>query len=156
MIPDVLYLICMSDEPKPEAVVGAFIRNQSGDILLVKSHKWPGVWVVGGGHIEYGETIASAIKREIIEEYGLHTEFIRVIKVVEFINSPYCSKRDRHFIALQCECLALHPDEIKLDHDELQDYQWFTLEAASKLENIVPETVQTIKEMYEVEHAKAK
>ena len=146
----------MSDEPKPEAVVGAFIRNQSGDILLVKSHKWPGVWVVGGGHIEYGETIASAIKREIIEEYGLHTEFIRVIKVVEFINSPYWSKRDRHFIALQCECLALHPDEIKLDHDELQDYQWFTLEAASKLENIVPETVQTIKEMYEVEHAKAK
>ena len=144
----------MPEEKKPAVVVGAFIRDQNGNILLVKSVKWPGLWVVGGGHVEYGETIKAAIEREVLEEYGLEVEFQRIIKVAEFINSPQFIKKDKHFIAIQCECLALKPEAIKLDDVELQEYQWFTLKEASELTDIVPTTGNTIKEMYAEEYGK--
>src|SRR5690242_16514560 len=145
----------MSEEKKPAVVVGAFIRDQAGNILLVKSVKWPGFWVVGGGHIEFGETIEQALIREVQEEYGLTVKFKRIIKPVEFINSPYFYKQDKHFIGLQCECVAANPQEIKLDNDELQEYQWFSLKEASELENLVPITRQTIQEMYQEEHGQS-
>lgn len=107
---------------------------------------------MGGGHIEYGETIKQAIEREVFEEYGIHVVFKRIIQVREFINPPEFFKKDKHFIAIQCECLVESPEEIRLDDDELQEYQWFTLKEASELSDIVATTGLTIKEMYREEH----
>jgi nucleoside triphosphatase len=41
----------------PEPVVGAFIFNDGGEVLLVKSPKWDVEYTIPGGHIELGETI---------------------------------------------------------------------------------------------------
>lgn len=142
----------MTDSRHPEVVVGAFIRDFRGRLLLVKSYKWPGLWVVGGGHVEYQETIAAALQREVLEEYSLHVHFVRIIKTIEFINHPQFVKSGKHFIGLQCECLAIDPAELKLDQDELTESQWFTLKAACKLTNVVDITLETIKEMYATEH----
>lgn len=143
------------DTKYPEVVVGAFIRDRQGNILLVRSHKWPGRWVVGGGHIDHGETIKDALIREVKEEYGFEVEFKRIIKVVEIINSPYFSQKDRHFVGMQCECLALNPKELKLDNLELHEAKWFTLEEATKLKDAEPVAQKTILEMY-LEESNAK
>ena len=45
----------MADQIFPEPTVGVFIFNQAGEILLLKSHKWPGKYVVPGGHVELGK-----------------------------------------------------------------------------------------------------
>lgn len=127
----------------PKIVVGGFIVNDKREILLVKSYKWPGKWVVMGGHIEWGESIAQAVEREVKEEVGLEVKFVRVIEVAEFIFSPFFHDK-KHFVGMQCECKVVGDSTPKIDNDEIQEARWFPLTEASKLANILPVTQQTI------------
>ncbi len=64
--------------------VAAMVRNDQGQILLVKS-PWRG-WEYPGGLIEPGETFQQALRREIREEAGVEVEierFVGVCKNVE-------------------------------------------------------------------------
>ena len=59
--------------------------------------KYPGRYVVPGGHVEVGETIELAAVREAKEETGLDVYDLRFISFQEFIYDPAFWKR-RHFI----------------------------------------------------------
>jgi len=131
------------DKQYPKVVVGCFIFNDKREVLLVKSYKWPGKWVVMGGHIEWGESIARAVEREVMEEVGLKVKFIRVIKPEEFIFSPDFHDQ-KHFIGLQCECHLTGKDIPTIDHEEIQEARWFSLSDAVKLKNLLPVTRDTI------------
>jgi len=113
----------MSEQIKhPRVVVAGLIINQKGEILLCKSYKWSNLWIVPGGHIEYGETIEKAIKREVKEEVGLDIKIKKILFTQELIEpKDYCKKR--HFISLQCVCSAEN-NNVKIDDDEIQDYKW--------------------------------
>ncbi|PIR98727.1 ADP-ribose pyrophosphatase [Candidatus Collierbacteria bacterium CG10_big_fil_rev_8_21_14_0_10_44_9] len=134
------------DKQFPKVVVGCFIFNDKREVLLVKSYKWPGKWVVMGGHIEWGETIADTCVREVKEEVGLNVKFVRVIEVTEFIFSPDFHDQ-KHFIGLQSECSLVGDPTPKIDHDEIQKARWFPLSQAAKIENILPVTRNTIRKI---------
>lgn len=131
------------DKHFPKVVVGGFIVNDKKEILLVKSYKWPGKWVVMGGHIEWGESIAQAVEREVKEEVGLEVKFVRVIEVAEFIFSPFFHDK-KHFIGMQCECKVVGDQNPKIDNDEIQEARWFSLSQAATMSDIIPVTQQTI------------
>ena len=64
--------------------VAAMVRNDRGQILLVKS-PWRG-WEYPGGLIEPGESFEAALRREIFEEAGVTVEierFVGICKNVE-------------------------------------------------------------------------
>lgn len=135
------------DKQFPKVVVGCFILNDKNEILLVKSHKWPGKWVVMGGHIEWGETIGEAAEREVMEEVGLKVKFVRVIEVAEFIFSPDFHDK-KHFIGLQSECHLVGDSTPKIDHDEIQEARWFPLKVAcTELVEVLPVTRNTIRKI---------
>lgn len=131
------------DKQFPKVVVGCFIVNDQQEILLVKSYKWPGYWVVMGGHIEWGETIASACERESLEEVGLQVKFVKVVEVAEFVFDPNFHDH-KHFIALQSHCRLVGDPKPEIDNKEIQEARWFPLGKALKLPNILPITKQTI------------
>lgn len=134
------------DKQFPKVVVGCFIVNDQQEILLVKSYKWPGHWVVMGGHIEWGETIASACERESFEEVGLQVKFLKVVKVAEFVlDSRFHDQK--HMVALQSQCQLVGDSTLKIDHKEIQEARWFPLEDATKLDNILDVTKQTIQKI---------
>jgi len=134
------------DKQFPKVVVGCFILNDKQEILLVKSYKWPGLWVVMGGHIEWGESIADACTRECQEEVSLDVKFSRVIETVEFIFDQNFHDQ-KHMVGLQSECHIVGDPTPTIDNDEIQEARWFTLEEAIKLENILPVTRNTIQKL---------
>ena len=62
-------------------VDGIIIVND--EILLIerKYDPYKGHWAFPGGFVEYGETTTDAVRREIREETGLHTEIISLFGV---------------------------------------------------------------------------
>ncbi len=106
----------------PEPTVGALIVNKDGEILLAKSHKWFDKYTLPGGHIEVGETMAEAVKREVKEEVGLDVEVVEFLLMQEAIFAKEFWKK-KHFIFFDFFC-KVGDQQVKLDNDELQDYIW--------------------------------
>ena len=77
-ITDTVNELPKTDEQKKhlEICVGAFIQNTKGEIFLMRSPKWGGRLVVPGGHIEYGEQIEEAFRREVKEETNDDVEML--------------------------------------------------------------------------------
>jgi nucleoside triphosphatase len=120
----------MAEQLFPEPTVGAFIFNQAGELLLLKSHKWPGKYVIPGGHVELGERLEDAVVRETKEETGLDVYDIEFINFQQFIYDPSFWK-PRHFIFFDYACKT-DSTEVQLN-DEAQEHIWVPLDAAIKL-----------------------
>ena len=120
----------MADQFFPEPTVGVFIFNPNGELLLLQSHKWPGRYVVPGGHVELGETIEQTVLRETKEETGLDIYDMEFICFQEFIYDPAFWKR-RHFIFFDYAAKTDSLD-VKLN-DEAEAYQWVNLQDALNL-----------------------
>ncbi len=119
------------DQRYPEPTVGAFILNGKGEMLFVRSYKWPGVLTVPGGHIELGEDANTAVVREAKEEVGIDLKPIKLLRVHEAIY-PKGFYKKRHYIFLDILCLA-KSNKVKIDGDEIQGYVWMKPWAALKL-----------------------
>ncbi len=117
----------------PELTVGAFILSNQGDVLLVQSPKWSrGCYSIPGGHVEYGESIFQAVKREAYEEVGLRVKPIVLYMVQEVINPREFYQPDRHFIFFDVLCRALSTD-VRIDNTEITDYLWIKPKKALRL-----------------------
>lgn len=114
----------------PEPTVGALIFGPDGRLLLMQSHKWAGKYVVPGGHVELGETLEAALRREVAEETGLSIHGITFVGVQEFINDP-AFWQPRHFIFFDYACRT-DAMEVYLN-DEAQAYVWVTVDEALRL-----------------------
>jgi nucleoside triphosphatase len=134
------------DKQFPKVVVGCFILNEKNEILLVRSYKWADKWVVMGGHVEWGETIAEAVAREAKEEVGLEVKFTKVIEVVEFVFDPGFHDK-KHMIALQSECHVVGDLTPKIDNNEIQEAKYFSLTDAIELPDILDVTKKTIQKI---------
>jgi mutator protein MutT len=69
--------------------VGAIIVDDQGRLFL--SLRGPnarderGLWEFPGGSVEFGERLADALRREILEEYGLRIEVGALLDVVDHL-----------------------------------------------------------------------
>jgi nucleoside triphosphatase len=73
----------------PEPTVGILIFNPDGDLLLLKSHKWPGRYVVPGGHVELGERVEQTVIREAMEETGLEVHDLHFLCSIFLEKTPF-------------------------------------------------------------------
>src|SRR5438309_10116704 len=97
----------------PEPTVGDLIVNNEGKILLAKSHKWFDKYTLPGGHIEVGESMIDAVRREVKEEVGLDVEVVEMLLVQVAIFAPEFYKK-RHFIFIDFYC-KYKDQQVKLD-----------------------------------------
>ncbi|OIO47197.1 MAG: hypothetical protein AUJ31_00200 [Parcubacteria group bacterium CG1_02_39_15] len=133
----------MSEKMYPEPIVGALVFNQEGKIFLLASPKWQGKYGLPGGHIELGENIEQAIKRELKEETNLAVFDIQFLMTQECIFSEEFYKK-KHFIFLDYICKAKNEDVV-LDGREGTGHVWVTIDESLKLP-LNPYTKNTILE----------
>lgn len=109
----------------PEPTVGALIFNDKNQLLIVKTHKWKGNYTIPGGHVEMGEYLEDALKREILEETGLNMVKAKYLCYQEFVfDDSFWEKR--HFIFFDFVCRV--EDGVVQLNEEAQDYAWVDID----------------------------
>ncbi|MHB1317793.1 MAG: NUDIX domain-containing protein [Anaerolineae bacterium] len=106
------------DQQYPEPTVGALVFDPDGRLLLMRSHKWLGQYVMPGGHVELGESLEAALRREIAEETGLTIYDIAFLGMQEFIYDP-AFWQPRHFLFFDYTCRTSSTD-VRLNDEALR------------------------------------
>ncbi|WP_111708097.1 NUDIX hydrolase [Lutibacter citreus] len=99
---------------------------QSNKILLLQrsnyTDRFPGFWGCPGGRAENGETAEENVIREVKEECNLNFSPTKIIKTGLWQERKYY------------RFLGNWTGEIKIQEEEVNDYNWFTYNQAVKLQ----------------------
>lgn len=104
-------------------VVHLHVFNSRGELYLQRRPLWkdiqPGKWDTAvGGHVDFGENVAMALKREVKEEIGIETDTQFLMKYV------FESVRERELVFVH---KAIYDDDIH-PSDELDGGRFWTTE----------------------------
>lgn len=113
--------------------VGAVILNKQGKFFLSKrgskAQNEPGTWEFPGGGIEFGETMADAIKREIKEEFGVKIKPLKPMHPIDHL----IPKEKQHWIAIPYIAKLVSGTPRIIEKDKCAEIGWFTL---SEIKNL--------------------
>jgi len=111
---------------KLHAVVHLHLFNSHGELFLQHRPSWkdiqPDKWDTAcGGHVDYGEGIEEALRREVSEELGVSD-----LRGVEFMGKyVFESKRERELVYVH---KLVYDGEVRPSADELNGGRFFALE----------------------------
>jgi ADP-ribose pyrophosphatase YjhB (NUDIX family) len=115
----------------PLTTVGALVVSPLGRLLLIRTHKWRGLWGVPGGKVEWGESLLEAVHREVLEETGLELDDVRWAPVQEAVLHPEFH-RPAHFVLINVVARSMGEDVVL--NDEAQAHAWCTPDEAEGLD----------------------
>lgn len=91
-----------------------------------------GSWSFPGGHIDYGESLDQACRRELKEETGMRVGEIRVHPDCPFVNTVFISEQ-KHYVTLFFEAQHLsHPNATQaepklMEPEKCAEWRWFDI-----------------------------
>ncbi len=113
-------------------VVAAVIRSQGKVLLTSRTIQKPPIgWEFPGGKVELRESLNSALRRELLEELGIHT--IPADQIYQTISQVEMREIHLHFIRTYLE-----PDA-KIVPMEGQEYRWVELSQEAPAGLLVPD-----------------
>ncbi len=109
-------------EHYPHLHPAVIVLVHDGDrVLLTRKADWaPGRYALVAGFVDNGESLESAVRREIKEEVGVDVDDIQYVGSQ---NWPFPSQLMVGFLARYAG------GEVTVDHDELEDARWFPRDA---------------------------
>ena len=120
----ILYIKKKNENGQPKVGVGIMILRQ-GKVLLGKRKGAHGTSTYGwvGGHLEFGETLENACRREALEETGLKIKSLKLICVSNII------QYNKHYLDLEFLGTIDPQTEPKLmEPDRVESWGWYDLD----------------------------
>jgi 8-oxo-dGTP diphosphatase len=121
------------------AVSAAIFRDDK--ILLVRRARLPakGFYSLPGGRVEFGETLHTALHREVDEETALKIEIIGLAGWREVVPG---TTRGGHYLIMSFAARWISGEPLL--NDELDDFRWLAPDATGdlKLTDGLPEVIQ--------------
>jgi ADP-ribose pyrophosphatase YjhB (NUDIX family) len=110
-----------SPPKRPQLAVSAVIFRD-GKLLLLKRAKSPGqgFWSLPGGRVEFGESLHTALAREVDEEAGLRIEIVALAGWREVL--PSGSGSGGHYLIMSFAA-RWKANEVRLN-EEHDDFKW--------------------------------
>ena len=107
--------------------VGAVIVDSQGRLFLArrgpKARNERGLWEFPGGSVEFGETLAHAIQREIREEFGIEIEVGELLDVVDHI----LPDEGQHWVSPAYLCAIAAGEPTIREPGKCAEIRWFSL-----------------------------
>ena len=106
--------------------VGAVVINEKNEILLVrdKIHVSSSIYKIPGGMLEEGNSLQEGVQREVWEETGIKTKFIKMVSVLNA--HPFMFNKSNMYLVFKLEPLNLEINII--DTDEIEKAFWMPLD----------------------------
>lgn len=111
---------------RPKIGLGVMIKNNEEKVLLGlrKSLHGNGTWCFPGGHLEFGETMIQAAKREAAEETGLEVDDLELVSVADELGAI---EKGKHYINIGfCANKVSGQLETK-EPEKFEKWEWFDL-----------------------------
>jgi 8-oxo-dGTP diphosphatase len=106
--------------------VGAVIVDAQGRLFLArrgpKAKNERGLWEFPGGAVEFGETLAQALKREIFEEYGIQISVGDLLDVADHI----LRDEGQHWVSPTFICAIVSGEPRICEPGKCSEIAWFT------------------------------
>lgn len=85
-----------TDRPRLAASIAVWRDDR---VLLIERSKPPlvGVWSLPGGHVEFGETVATAALRELAEETGVEAAITALVDIIDILPRDAAGRITHHF-----------------------------------------------------------
>lgn len=113
--------------------VGAVIFNDQGQFLVAQrgplARNEQGKWEIPGGKVEYGETFAEALKREMKEEIDVEIEVLELLDVCDHI----LVEEGQHWVSPTYICRVVKGEPKNMEPGKCQELRWVTLAEAENL-----------------------
>lgn len=82
-----------------------------------------GTWCFPGGHIDFGEEPATAVRREILEETGLHVGAVHVYKPLPWVCSHFPETKSQYItLYFTAEFLSGIPE--RREPEKCEGWEW--------------------------------
>ncbi|MCY3979834.1 MAG: NUDIX domain-containing protein [Chloroflexi bacterium] len=117
--------------------VTAIVINDCGEVLL-QLRRDTGTWAPPSGGVEPGETVAEAVKREVLEEAGIEIEPKAIVAVLSgaAYNVTYPNGDQLASVTTVFRCHPLDAAPPRVNDGESQDIRYFKTDSLP--ENILP------------------
>jgi ADP-ribose pyrophosphatase YjhB (NUDIX family) len=117
--------------PAPEVAVGAIVVHD-GCLLLVKRGRGAaaGRWAPPGGRVEFGETLQSAVAREVREEVGLD---VTVGDLAGWVERTGTDPFPYHYVILDFHASPVGDTRL-VAADDAADARWVPLDRLTSLD----------------------
>ena len=118
-----------SVELKPMVGVGIIILNDDNEVLMTQriSSHGKGEWSFPGGHIDFGETIVEAARREVKEETDLDIEKIRVFCIGDEMR--YIKTDNKHYVNVGVVAHYEGGEPKTMEPDKCTGWKWVSMDA---------------------------
>lgn len=122
--------------------VGAVIVNDHGELFFAQrgpqAKNERGLWEFPGGSVEFGETLAAALQREMVEEYGIEIAVGDMLDVIDHI----LPEEGQHWVSPTFLCRIASGQPVIREPGKCAAIGWFSPDRAP--ENLTQVTHQNL------------
>lgn len=105
--------------------VGALITDAQGRLFLaqrgLQAQNERGLWELPGGSVEFGETLADALRREIYEEFGITIAVGELLDVVDHL----LPEEGQHWVSPTFLCTIVTGEPVIQEPEKCSAIGWF-------------------------------
>jgi len=112
----------------PSLAIGMIIKNNKGEILLVQEkknkyyEKAKDIWGLPAGKVEWTESIADGLRREMREELNIEIKPIGILGLYQYL------RNDSQSLGAAVLADLKDNDNIEYNPEEVQEIKWMSLE----------------------------